>query len=177
MDCASCACSGLSGSPNTPSDGGAGTRGGSSLLAAAARVLRDDGCVAVFEGDYSSATVATRFGDPLERCADAFREHFVHDPWLARRLPSLVRAAGLGVLSVRSHSYVETVSPGFMLRSWVDMGADALVASGKAAPPEVEELKAEARRRVAAGEYFAHIPYLSLIARRSPREAGCPTSR
>jgi ubiquinone/menaquinone biosynthesis C-methylase UbiE len=138
------------------------------MLAEAARVLRDDGCVAVFEGDYSAATLATRSGDPLERCADAFREHFVHDPWLARRLPSLVRAAGFGVRSVRSHSYVETLAPGFMLRSWVDMGADALVASGNAAPAEAEALKAEARRRIAAGEYFAHIPYLSLIAQRLP---------
>jgi ubiquinone/menaquinone biosynthesis C-methylase UbiE len=121
------------------------------MLAEAARVLRDDGCVTIFEGDYAAATVATRAGDPLERCAEAFREHFVHDPWLARRLLPLVRAAGLGVRSVRSHSYAETL---------------ALVASGNAAPPEAEELKAEARRRIAAGEYFAHIPYLSLIAQR-----------
>jgi SAM-dependent methyltransferase len=137
------------------------------LLAEAVRVLRSGGCVAIFEGDYAAASLATRAGDPLERCADAFREHFVHDPWLARRLPALVHAAGLRVATVRGHSYVEALAPGFMLRSWVDMGADALAASGQVAPREAEELKAEARRRLAAGEHFGHIPYTSLVARRS----------
>lgn len=138
------------------------------MLEEAVRVVRTEGCVAVFEGDYASATLATRADDRLETCADAFREHFVHDPWLARRLPALVRAAGLQVRSVRSHGYVESLAPGFMLPSWVDMGADALVASGRADASAAAELKAEARRRVAAGEYFGHIAYLSLVARKSP---------
>jgi hypothetical protein len=55
-----------------------------------------------------------------------------------------------------------------MLGSWVDMGADALVASGRAEAIAAAGLKAEARRRIASGEYFGHIAYLSLIARRSP---------
>jgi ubiquinone/menaquinone biosynthesis C-methylase UbiE len=138
------------------------------MLGEAVRVLRPGGCVAVFEGDYATATLATRAGDRLETCADAFREHFVHDPWLVRRLPALVRAAGLQVQSVRSHGYVETLAPGFMLPSWVDMGADALVGSGRADASAAAELKAEARRRVASGEYFGHIAYMSLVARKSP---------
>jgi len=138
------------------------------MLAEAVRILRPGGCVAVFEGDYATATLATRAGDPLDRCADAFRENFVHDPWLVRRLPAMVRAAGLQVEIARSHGYVETVAPGFMLRSWVDMGADALVASGRADSSVAAELKAEARRRIASGEYFGHIAYMSLVARKSP---------
>lgn len=50
---------------------------------------------------------------------------------------------------------------------WVDMGADALVASGRADAGAAAELKAEARRRLARGEHFGHIPYLSLVARKS----------
>jgi SAM-dependent methyltransferase len=135
------------------------------MLAEAVRVLRRGGCVAIFEGDYATATLATRDGDPLNACAEAFREGFVHDPWMARRLPALVRAAGLRVDSVRSHGYVEMLAAGFMLGSWVDMGADALVASGRADAKAAAELKAEARRRIASGEYFGHIAYLSLVAR------------
>jgi ubiquinone/menaquinone biosynthesis C-methylase UbiE len=138
-----------------------------SMLDEAVRVLRPDGCVAVFEGDYATATLARTAGDRLEACADAFREHFVHDPWLARRLPALARAAGLDVESVRSHGYVEILAPGFMLASWVDMGADALVASGRADANTAAGLKAEARRRVGSGEHFGHIAYLSLVARKS----------
>jgi SAM-dependent methyltransferase len=136
------------------------------LIREAVRVLRSRGCVAVFEGDYATATVATRAGDPLQRCADAFRENFVHDPWLARRLPALVRAEGLQVECVRSHGYVEAGAPGFMLRSWVDMGADAL-ASARADGRIAAELKEEARRRVASGEYFGHIAFPSLVGRKT----------
>jgi hypothetical protein len=120
----------------------------------------------VFEGDYATGTLATRAGDPLEACAEAFREHFVHDPWLARRLPALMQAAGVDLARVRSHGYVEACRPGFMLASWVDLGADALAASGRIGADMAAALKAEARRRVASGEYFGHIAYISLVARK-----------
>jgi hypothetical protein len=87
----------------------------------------------------------------------AFREHFVHDPWLVRRLPALMRAAGVDLQRIRSHDYVEAGTPGFMLASWVDLGADALVAAGRIGAEEATALKAEARRRVASGEHFGHI--------------------
>ncbi len=135
-------------------------------LREAVRVLRPRGYLMVFDGDYATATLATRAGDPLNVCADAFREHFVHDPWLVRRLPALVRAAGVEVERVRSHGYVEAAAPGFMLSSWVDLGADALVAAGRIGADAASELKAEARRRVAAGEYFGHIAYMSVVARK-----------
>jgi SAM-dependent methyltransferase len=136
------------------------------MLCEATRVLRPGGCVALFDGDYVTGTLATGPGDPLDACAEAFREHFVHDPWLVRRLPALVRAAGLQPQCVRSHAYVETSEPGFMLPSWVDLGADALVASGRIGPDAAAALKAEARRRLADGVYFGHIAYLSLVARK-----------
>lgn len=132
----------------------------------AVRVLRPSGCLVIFEGDYATATLATKAGDPLNACAEAFREHFVHDPWLVRRLPTLVRAAGVDLDHVRSYSYVEAPNPGFMLSSWVDLGADALVAAGRIGADLALALKAEARRRVASGEYFGHIAYMSLVARK-----------
>jgi ubiquinone/menaquinone biosynthesis C-methylase UbiE len=135
-------------------------------LQEAVRVLRPGGCLAVFEGDYATATFATKAGDPLDSCAEAFREHFVHDPWLVRRLPALVRAAGARLESVRSYGYVEALEPGFMLSSWVDLGADALVAAGRIGTDTASALKAEARRRVARGEYFGHIAYMSVVARK-----------
>jgi ubiquinone/menaquinone biosynthesis C-methylase UbiE len=136
------------------------------VLHEAVRVLRPGGCLALFEGDYATGTLATGPGDPLDVWADAFREHFIHDPWLARRLPALVLAAGLHLECVRSYSYLETLTPGFMLSSWVDLGADALVGSGRMGPDTGTALKAEARRRVANGQYFGHIAYMSLVARK-----------
>jgi hypothetical protein len=136
------------------------------MLHEAVRVLRPAGCLAIFEGDYVTGTLATRAGDPLEACAEAFREQFVHDPWLVRRLPALVRAAGVHIERVRSYGYVETFEPGFMLPSWVDLGADSLVASGRIGTDMGAALKAEARRRVASRGYFGHIAYMSLVARK-----------
>lgn len=136
-------------------------------LQEAVRVLRPGGCLAIFEGDYATATLATRAGDPLNMCAEAFREHFVHDPWLVRRLPALVRTAGVDPECVRSYGYVEALKSGFMLSSWVDLGADALVAAGRIGPDMASALKAEARRRIATGEYFGHIAYMSVVARKT----------
>jgi ubiquinone/menaquinone biosynthesis C-methylase UbiE len=136
------------------------------VLNEAARVLRPGGCLAVFEGDYATGTLATGPGDPLDACAEAFRTHFVHDPWLVRRLPALVRAAGLELQRVRSYGYVEAPEPGFMLPGWVDRGADALVTSGRIGIEMAAALKAEARRRIASGEYFGHIAYMSLVGRK-----------
>ena len=136
------------------------------ILHEAVRILRPGGCLAIFEGDYATATLATKAGDPLNACAEAFRDHFVHDPWLVRRLPALVLAAGLDLEQVRSYGYVETSKPGFMLSSWVDLGADALVAAGRIGASVASALKAEARRRAASGEYFGHIAYMSLVARK-----------
>jgi SAM-dependent methyltransferase len=136
------------------------------MLREATRVLRPGGCLAVFDGDYATGTLAIGPGDPLEVCAESFREHFVHDPWLVRRLPALLRATGLHLECVRGYGYVEVSTPGFMLASWVDLGADALVASGRIGPEAAAALKAEARRRVASGQYFGHIAYMSLVARK-----------
>lgn len=132
----------------------------------AARILRPGGYLAVFDGDYATGTLATSAGDPLDACTEAFRTHFIHDPWLVRRLPRLVQAAGVQLQHIRSYGYVEAPEPGFMLVSWVDLGADALVAAGQIGADMAAALKAEARRRSASGEYFGHIAYMSCVARK-----------
>jgi ubiquinone/menaquinone biosynthesis C-methylase UbiE len=136
------------------------------MLHEAVRVLRPGGCLAVFDGDYATGTLAMGAGDPLDACAEAFRTHFIHDPWLVRRLPRLVQAAGVQLQRIRSYGYVEAPAPGFMLVSWVDLGADALVTAGQIGADMAAALKAEARRRVASGEYFGHIAYMSCVARK-----------
>jgi ubiquinone/menaquinone biosynthesis C-methylase UbiE len=135
-------------------------------LAEAARVLRAGAFLAVFDGDYATVTCASGDFDPLQACAEACVDYLVHDPWLVRRLPRLVRAAGFELRQFRSHSYMEAPSSeGYML-AIVDRGADALAASGRIALETADALKAEARRRSDVGEFFGHIAYASLIAQR-----------
>jgi ubiquinone/menaquinone biosynthesis C-methylase UbiE len=79
------------------------------VLREAVRVLRLGGALAVFDGDYATATLATGAGDPLDACAEAFRTHFIHDPWLVRRLPRLVQAAGVRLQCTRTISVMDIV--------------------------------------------------------------------
>lgn len=134
-------------------------------LAQAIRLLKPGGCIGVFDGDYATTSVATGAIDPLQACADSAMSALVNDPWLARRLTSMVREAGFVKSRAMSHGYVCIDDADYML-TLVDRGADALVASSRIGAPLSEALKAEARRRVSDGSFFGHIGYFSLVARK-----------
>ena len=80
-----------------------------------------------------------------------------------RRLQTLVRDRGFQLERTRSHGFVETGDGGYML-TVIDRGADMLQASARIGADLAAALKAEARRRAGAGEFFGHIAYLSVIA-------------
>lgn len=84
---------------------------------------------------------------------------------VSRHLSALVRSVGFHVVRLRSHGYVETAELGYMV-TLVDRDADVLVASGRIGIEKAEAFKAEARRRIDAGEFFGHIAYASLIAQK-----------
>jgi SAM-dependent methyltransferase len=133
-------------------------------LAEAFRVLRPKGSLAAFDGDYATGTVALGDHDPLQACLDAIAGTFVHERWLARRLPSLVRG-GFDEARLRGHSFVETDEAGYML-GIMDRAIDVSRASGRFGDDMAAALKSEARGRVGAGTFFGHIAYVSLVARK-----------
>ncbi|MCI0713909.1 MAG: methyltransferase domain-containing protein [Chloroflexi bacterium] len=135
------------------------------MLAEAFRVLRPFGWLAIFDGDYATATVATGNYDPLEACVHAFREHYINDPWIVRRLPQLIYAAGFEPTLIRSHGYVEAPASGYMM-TWIDRGADALASAGRISQELSEALKAEARHRNATNTWFGHIAFASILGRK-----------
>lgn len=135
------------------------------MLAQAFRVLRRGGSLAIFDGDYATTTVALQDADPLQTCAEAAIAWLVHDRWLFRRLPSLVRSAGFEDLQIQSHGYLETADPNYML-TIIQRGADFLVASGTLGSAAAVGLQAEAQRRADEGQFFGHIAYGSIVANR-----------
>jgi ubiquinone/menaquinone biosynthesis C-methylase UbiE len=134
-------------------------------LAEAFRILRAGGSLAVFDGDYATTTCALGSIDPLQTCIEATLDLLVHDRWLVRRLLQLVVDTGFENPTLRSHGYVEAPSGGYMLRI-IERGADALHGAGKIGADAAAALKAEAQRRSDAREFFGHIAYASVIARR-----------
>jgi len=135
------------------------------LVAEAFRVMRPRGWIAAFDGDYATATVAIGNFDPLQTCVEAFRENFVNDPWLVRRLPRLIEAGGFESMPMRSHGYVEAPESGYML-TWIDRGADVLVQTGRISKEHAEALKMEAQRRSATKSWFGHIAFASVLGRK-----------
>ncbi len=139
--------------------------GPEAILQEAARVLKAGGGLGVCDGDFSTVTLSVGDCDPLQACAAAFVENFVNDRWLVRRLPALVAAAGFEVEPLRSYGLIETKDPGLTM-TWVDRGADALVAAGRIGADLAAALKAEGRRRAAAGSFFGYMKYASLVAQK-----------
>jgi ubiquinone/menaquinone biosynthesis C-methylase UbiE len=134
-------------------------------LREAHRVLRPNGWLVAFDGDYVTTTVAIGEFDPLQPAVEAMIANFVHDRWLTRRLPKILASIGFAVKSTRSHGYTQTTEPTYML-TIVDRGADLLAATGSLGADAADAVKLEARRRVKAGEFFGHISFISVIARR-----------
>jgi hypothetical protein len=109
--------------------------------------------------------VALTEHDPLEACVHSFRKNYVHDPWIVRRLPQLLKSSGFEVRPMRSHGYVEAPVPGYML-TWIDRGADGMVQAGGIGKEAASALKAEARRRIEAQAWFGHIAFASVLSRK-----------
>jgi ubiquinone/menaquinone biosynthesis C-methylase UbiE len=135
-------------------------------LEEAFRVLRPGGTLAVFDGNYTTTTLANGDFDPLQACADAAMAAIVHDRWLIQRLPALIRNAGFALVKQRSLGIIETHEPDYML-TIADRGADVLAAEGRIGAELAQALKDEARRRVTAGNFFGSSAYGSLVARKT----------
>jgi ubiquinone/menaquinone biosynthesis C-methylase UbiE len=135
------------------------------LLKEAFRVLHSGSQLALYDGDYATATVTTGSFDPLEACVHAFREQFIHDSWIVRRLPQLLESCGFTVTPMQSHGYVEAPEGAYLL-TWIERGADALVQAGRISKETAEALKAEARYRSAAKKWFGHIAFASVVGRK-----------
>jgi ubiquinone/menaquinone biosynthesis C-methylase UbiE len=139
------------------------------VLREAYRVLRPEGWLTVFEGDYTTTSVAISEFDPLQPLVDAMVASFVQNRWLTRRIPRTLAAAGFAVQSHRAFGYVQTAEPAYML-TIIDRGADLLAATGTLTAQSAEALRMEARRRARDGEFFGHMSFVSAIA----RKAGIP---
>ena len=134
-------------------------------LEEAFRVLRAGASLAIFDGDYATATVALGDHDPLQVCVEAMMAGSVTDRHIMRRLPNVVVACGFELRSFVSYGFAEVGNDGYML-TVVDRGADTLYNQGCIGEETASVLKNEARRRLSSRQFFGHIAYAGLIARK-----------
>ena len=135
-------------------------------VAEAYRILRPGGKLAVFDGDYATTSFSLGEHDPLQQCSDAMMEAFVHDIWLTRKIPGILRDKGFAIDRMDAHGFVQSSKPDYMI-SIIDRGADILQTSGQADGTMATALKTEARRRADAGDFYGFINFISVIASRS----------
>lgn len=127
------------------------------------RILKPGGTLAVFDGDYDTATVALFENDPLDSLVQWFVRGHVHDLWITRRFAPLLTDAGFGVKKVEGHAYLaEGDAPYF--RTVIGRGADLMVNRGLMTADAALSLKTEADQRIKQGRFFGFISFLSLIA-------------
>ena len=134
-------------------------------LVEALRVLRPGGWLAIFDGDYASTSLATGNCDPLQCCADAVVDGLVHDRWLMRGLPAMLRSAGFDQARFRSYGYTSLPEPSYMF-TLVDRGADLLLSGGRIGREMADALKSEARRRAEADGFYGLIVFAGAVARK-----------
>ncbi len=129
------------------------------------RVLRNDGLLVIFDGDYASTSFSIGDNDPLEAVARAAVDVIAHDRWIVRKLPGLLRKAGFDVIGSRGYAYNAACDAEYML-TILDRGADALEASGTISANLALALKDEGRLRAEQGNFFGLITYGKLHAKK-----------
>jgi len=137
-------------------------------LAEARRVLQPDGQLVIFDGDFATITVALFDGDPLQAAVGAVLRNMMHAPYIMRRLPALVTAAGFSVQAVEPHGYVQTATPDYLL-TLLSRGTHAAAQAGEIGRELLDGFAQEARRRVANGTFYGAILFLSLAARKNAK--------
>ena len=85
------------------------------VLAEAARVVRPDGWVAIFDGDYASLTFGSSDAPLGQTMELAVQSMIMSSPRVMRELPRLLPAAGLRLIAMQAHVYAEAGSSSFLL--------------------------------------------------------------
>ena len=127
------------------------------------RVLKAGGSLAVFDCDFSTASLSTGAFDPFEAIVDVMVDAIVHDRWFVRKMTGILHDCGFQAGRLRTYAYVEHPEPSFMF-TWIERGTDALLAAGRLGEDGVRALKAEADRRVEQGRWYGQLTFASVIA-------------
>jgi ubiquinone/menaquinone biosynthesis C-methylase UbiE len=129
------------------------------------RVLKPGATLAVFDCDFSTASLSTGDFDPFQTITDVMVDSIVHDRWFVRKMRGHLKNCGFEAGPLRSYAYSEHPEPSFMF-TWIERGAAALIASGRLGEDGAAALRAEAERRVQQEQWYGYVSYASVISRK-----------
>ena len=139
------------------------------FLAAVHRVLRAEGWLVVFDGDFAKASLENILGDPLGACREYFQHNFVTDPFVCTGLPELSTTAGFEVSDFWMIPRLNRDDDG--MRPWVEFTTGLMVERDQICSELAQGLLAEYDRRREKGSLSGVQTYATLIARK-PVETG-----
>lgn len=124
------------------------------------RVVRPAGRVGVFDRDNDSYIIAHPDRALTRRIVAAGSDHTTVDGWLIRRLPRLLREAGLADVRVRAFASIEQDPTGFYATNAGARWADVAVQVGAITEAERQRWVAELDAGAAAGGFVAGLTHL-----------------
>ena len=139
--------------------------GAENVISEACRILKPGGIVAVFDGDYDTASVAVSADDPLQPVVEYLISVQVHDRWITRRLRPLLSSGGFLPGDLKGHAYLAEGEAAYFM-TVVERGIDRMVTDGLLAAQKAGDLRREARSRVETGSFFGFMSYVSVLAQK-----------
>jgi SAM-dependent methyltransferase len=136
------------------------------VLAEMRRVLRPDGVIGIFDGDYASLTFELGDEQRSRQMDDAIISSLVTNPRILRQMPRLLKHAGFAVAAVMPSIITEAGRADFW-KSSIESYAAIVPSAGLITQAEATEWRDELMAISARGEFFSSCVYYAYVASKS----------
>ena len=136
------------------------------VLAEMRRVLRPDGVIGIFDGDYASLTFELGDEQRSRQMDDAIIASLVTNPRILRQMPRLLKQAGFAVAAVMPSIITEAGRADFW-KSSIESYAAIVPSAGLITQAEAAEWRDELMAISARGEFFSSCVYYAYVASKS----------
>lgn len=140
------------------------------VMAEAARILKPGGILAIFDGDYDTATCAIDYFDPLDQVVQFMIDHNVTNRWITRQLRPLMTRHGFSVSEVSAHSYIAGETPTYFV-TVIERALAVMQDRGLLSEAGANGLRDEMNARIESGAFFGFMSYVSAVGTKSEGSA------
>jgi ubiquinone/menaquinone biosynthesis C-methylase UbiE len=133
------------------------------VLAEMRRVLRPDGVIAIFDGDYASLTFELAEAERSRRMDEAIIASLVTNPRILRQMPRLLKEAGFAVDAVMP-TIITEVGTAEYWKSAIEAFAKLVPGAGVLSETEASAWVGEVLEASANGVFFGSSVYYAYIA-------------